>query len=1184
MTAAGVVLVISCPGAVTNGGDSYITSLSIAGKQVNLKKPNANLNVAAAATVKLSPEESFNASIKITLAASTTDAMFCIVTPGEDLPFWQSSKTMSFNNGDILAIRISTNSGQLLYYKIEIKVQFPSVKMGGLWGKVLILQAYGTGDKYDGGVSHSFIELYNKSEKEADLSGYSLQYSEGGSSWKVLNLNGKKIPAGHSFLVLGKKMNEQNNTTGTGLLQLQQSGADIIWNDGSSPLEMSNKSFKIFLVESTSAITVKNPFDSTGDRKWEKTEGYVDFLGVNDNEETSDIDGFETSRLNDANASGPYLLSKGKSVRRINLNDTDDNGRDFDQVEWRSESDKVISEEDFEACRPRSTKDGKWNPEYTKSLTGSSNAQIGSLKVASINAGTGTPAAAYSAVTSPGSVSISNLVAGSAPVDITIAPGATFKTAKASGSGVPQWSTSASPVYTFANGDFLYIEVTSKNGTAINVFKIAVTVTTVSSPVTVSGSYTLNINSTIPQQRVAIEAHTSADAANGDLAARTEANISNSTWTMAIPSGQAVWFKIIVTDTSDYSFGRVVSTSGQSYSANASNISLTLGPFAPPELKSFALINADVVNNAKQNKTASINQSTGVISFGDTNFTTVSANTIIDFHKLAANFTLSEGSKLYVENAEQKSGVTANNYYQEVVFTVVSEDNVPKTYTVPAPVSGSYRVVGTRNFQTQGFGVLDINTTDKNTGMPSGRATKLNLVWNTTGTYTYTGPEGRVLAGGTDIKARGNWSYRYENPKSFTLRPNEAVGFDRYDYHTGEYVTLPESRRWALRINSGDTGRIKDSLCREMAREVLTNLGWQPHCDWVFVFINGEYKGLYNLVETIRIEEGRLDIGPPASLSTPDGGFIVQMNNWYWYADDVEGGYWGNSNYVFDSLYNFVSGTGLAWTFEMPDSNLGWYYPDPPEGNGNLSYSDTTYFPLKGIALGAKKNRPPGEWTVPNDFGQQNGMGSKGMRISDPKVTGVNGSRTLNSVYPNWESSTFVKISQFIQDAEDTIFAQNWGSGGTGGYHNYIDIDSFIDFQILCEMVSDWELQEPNGRYMHYDPITGKLKMGPLWDLDKAFQNDKNTRPGFMKSINFWYGELLKDPYYVGRLKTRWNAVKGQFSPTGGDLSPYIDAQNTRFARITGYSNPISISGNRLGWKTTITNNRNSLDTIINGY
>jgi hypothetical protein len=644
------------------------------------------------------------------------------------------------------------------------------------------------------------------------------------------------------------------------------------------------------------------------------------------------------------------------------------------------------------------------------------------------------------------------------------------------------------------------------------VYKIAVTVTTVSSTVTVSGGYTLNFNSAIPQKGVAIEAYSTQAAAGTDLISRADANTVTETWLLQVPIGQAVWFRVAVIDDTGYSFGRVVSASAQSYTTDTSDLSFTLGPFVRPELKTFILLNASAQAGAKLDKTGGINQSTGVITIPANSFTTVSVNTIIDFHNLIANFTLSEGSKLYVGNEEQKSGVTGNNYYETVTFTVAAEDNARKTYTVAGRASDG-SVVGATSWQTQGFGVMNITTTDKTLGLPVGTTGKLNIVWNPTGTFTYISPEGRVVTGGTEIKVHGNWSARGETNKSYTIKLNERTGFDYYDYKTQKYITLPAHKRWTLLANHSESSRIKGSLGFETGRRVLDKMGWQPHADWVFFFLNGEYKGVYMLVEVAKVDEGRLNIGPEASASTPNGGWIVEMNNYAWYYNDIPNQPLSRNQIVFDDMYNFMTShqnpvnnsnaileeikqQGVLWSYKSPDTDLGWYYPDPPLGVGNLTYSDDAYFPRKAIVLSAKLSNgtqynrastSPAEWTVPNDFGQTNGMGTAGMLLTGSlgqNNGGIAGTRTLSQVYPGWQSSFFVKTAKFIQDAEYAVYSHNYGTNGVGDCYDYIDIDSFIDWHIAHELFSDWENIVLNGKSMYYDPSIGKLKMGPLWDLD----------------------------------------------------------------------------------------------------
>jgi hypothetical protein len=215
--------------------------------------------------------------------------------------------------------------------------------------KLLILQAYGTGDKTDGAVSHSFIELYNNGEADVDLTGYSLQYSQGGTDWTKLNLEGT-AKAKCSFLVLGNKQNTAPR------LDIPDAHADQHWD-----LTLSNKNFKICLIKSTETLTVENPFDSDG--AGTTADGYVDMFGSIDNDSadlpaeeiTVFIDGFEGEP-------GVYL-SKQKSARRKTLDDTDNNKNDFEAVDFRV-PDKGITNEELVYYGPKNSASDQWNPVY----------------------------------------------------------------------------------------------------------------------------------------------------------------------------------------------------------------------------------------------------------------------------------------------------------------------------------------------------------------------------------------------------------------------------------------------------------------------------------------------------------------------------------------------------------------------------------------------------------------------------------------------------------------------------------------------------------------------------------------------------------------------------------------------------------------------------------------------------
>ena len=217
-----------------------------------------------------------------------------------------------------------------------------------LEGKLLILQAYGTGSATDGAASHSFVELYNTTDTAVNLSGYSLQYAAGtdvdakasvDGDWTVINLSGT-IPANGSYLILGKK----NNASGR--LQIADGSGDI----NVPTMELSNRAFKVALIHGTKKLTVQNPFDIDGAGK--KAAGYIDMVGAVNDTKKDQILGYETA---------PSRISKQVAARRINLIDTDNNFVDFGAADYRTGG-TGMSNADLEIKKPRNASVGAWNP------------------------------------------------------------------------------------------------------------------------------------------------------------------------------------------------------------------------------------------------------------------------------------------------------------------------------------------------------------------------------------------------------------------------------------------------------------------------------------------------------------------------------------------------------------------------------------------------------------------------------------------------------------------------------------------------------------------------------------------------------------------------------------------------------------------------------------------------------
>lgn len=108
---------------------------------------------------------------------------------------------------------------------------------------------------------------------------------------------------------------------------------------------------------------------------------------------------------------------------------------------------------------------------------------------------------------------------------------------------------------------------------------------------------------------------------------------------------------------------------------------------------------------------------------------------------------------------------------------------------------------------------------------------------------------GNLNYAGTDdtIKGRGNSTWRHEK-KPFNITTHDPQSL----------LGMPNATKWVLLANPYDESNLRNKLIQSMS----TQLGfqWTPHCEYVDVYLNGEYNGLYLLTEKVEVGENRLDI------------------------------------------------------------------------------------------------------------------------------------------------------------------------------------------------------------------------------------------------------------------------------------------------------------------------------------
>ncbi|MDR2569400.1 MAG: CotH kinase family protein [Oscillospiraceae bacterium] len=102
-------------------------------------------------------------------------------------------------------------------------------------------------------------------------------------------------------------------------------------------------------------------------------------------------------------------------------------------------------------------------------------------------------------------------------------------------------------------------------------------------------------------------------------------------------------------------------------------------------------------------------------------------------------------------------------------------------------------------------------------------------------------------------------------------------------------------------------------------------------------------------------------------------------------------------------------------------------------------------------------------------------------------------------------------------------------AGTEWDYQRYIDVDSFIDYFLIVELIRSIDSGEYS-TFMHR-PFGEKLVMGPLWDCDYSMGNTNYAQPYYHSFINmmkqFSIRNLMDDEDFKTRYIDRWTELRG---------------------------------------------------------
>jgi hypothetical protein len=308
----------------------------------------------------------------------------------------------------------------------------------------------------------------------------------------------------------------------------------------------------------------------------------------------------------------------------------------------------------------------------------------------------------------------------------------------------------------------------------------------------------------------------------------------------------------------------------------------------------------------------------------------------------------------------------------------------------------------------------------------SNREINSTVTWLEDVTYELYDQSGTLLSfGNLDIKGRGNstWSMP-KKPYSLKLADKTSL------------VGMPSHKRWALLANYADKTLLRTDAAFKLGN-IFDNLVWTPRAEYVDMYLNGEYRGVYQLTEQIKVDANRVSINK-IKKSAPDDGYILEI-------DSRRG-----------EEFNFTTTKGVVFCCSDPDEDL------------------------------------------------------------DEMIKGEN--RTL-----------FEKIQEDVQNAENVLYSDDFRDSETG-YQQYFDVNSFIDWYLVNEIVKNTDAVFYTSVYMYYDSVKQKYCMGPIWDFDisqgNINYNGCDNTEGFWIKNSVWISRLFEDTTFVGQVKARWSEKK----------------------------------------------------------
>ena len=120
-------------------------------------------------------------------------------------------------------------------------------------------------------------------------------------------------------------------------------------------------------------------------------------------------------------------------------------------------------------------------------------------------------------------------------------------------------------------------------------------------------------------------------------------------------------------------------------------------------------------------------------------------------------------------------------------------------------------------------------------------------------------------SGTGSIKGRGNTSW-HQPKKPYSIKLDKKASL----------LDIPKTKKYAIIPSYSDPSMIRNYMTYK-SNLLLDGIGYVPKCEFVEVYLNGSYNGIYILVERVALESSKIDIAD-ATAEDITGGYLIEKD------------------------------------------------------------------------------------------------------------------------------------------------------------------------------------------------------------------------------------------------------------------------------------------------------------------